>query len=177
MKPIIQEMDHPVYVITSKIGDRHYGCVITWLMKASLHPHETKIAFVMSPHNDTFKALTDSKKFVLNRLSPKQVNEFFILGTAHSDESDKFQSFPFEERAEGLILKEASGFAVGEIVDALKTPDRHIFYASLSEQQDYRPDSLKLGDALARLLPSQKEALTSKMQHDAKRDEKQFTPS
>lgn len=173
----LQEMDHPVYVITTQNEGHYSGCVITWLMKASLHPHETKIAFVMSKFNHTLIDLQKTRQFILNLLSPHQIDEFYQLGTLHSGKTDKFKSFATDLRAEGIILKEGSGFAVGKITDALETPDRIIFYASLSEELRASADVLKLGMALEALTDEQKWALNLKMQHDGKRDEKQFTPN
>lgn len=175
MSQLINELNISVYLVTVNDGDKAAGFVATWISKASLNDKNHKIVLVISKFNASTKFLLKSKHFVINQLSENQMEEFYLFGTSHSDQLDKFQGFTNTTIPQGRILSGVAGHATGEIVSHLETPDRIILYCSLSEEVTGLGTPMILKEALAKLSPERKIKLERKMQHDSMRDEYQFT--
>lgn len=175
MSQLINDLDQPVYVLTSSFNGQNAGCVITWLTKASLNEKIPKIVFVMSKFNDTCQVLIKSRSFTLNLLASDQSEHFYHFGLEHSFTKDKFASVEHRRHAAGLILAHTAGFAEGRIESLTETPDRIICYASLIHQEPSQRPGLKLRSALEQINPEQRQKLKNKMAADTLRDEKQFT--
>jgi flavin reductase (DIM6/NTAB) family NADH-FMN oxidoreductase RutF len=175
MSLIVQDLHSPVYVLTTIFEGVKAGCVITWVSRASLNEKEPRIIMVVSKFNDTLNLLQKSSVFVLNLLHASQLSELIHFGSEHSLSTDKFQHTNYEETSQGIILKDAAGYAFGKIEKSWETPDRFIFYARIIKEKKLSQDVLILQKALEELPADKKEIFDSHFREDTLRDEKQFT--
>ncbi|HXH30670.1 MAG TPA: flavin reductase family protein [Bacteriovoracaceae bacterium] len=173
---LINDLHHKVYVATAVQAQKRVGFVVTWVTPASLNAKEPRILMVVSKFNHSLATLRETKKCILNLLSEDQVREFFIFGSRHSDEVDKFSGIRTEQNQYGLRLLDAVGSAEVEIETMFETPDRWIFYGKVQGDSMGPGTALTLGTALAALSSEEKSVLDIKMGADVSRDEKQFTP-
>lgn len=176
MSLLVDDLESKVFVVTLIEQGRKAGFVLTWAVKASLNENKPRILLVISKFNHSARFLYPGRNLGLNLLSRRQVNEFYLFGSSHSDELDKFAPFSHEERQGGIWLKSSAGYASLLVEQIFETPDRLIAYCEVLQEEKGSDDGLILNEALKLLRVDQAQALQDKMFQDTKRDEIQFTP-
>ncbi|HXH76261.1 MAG TPA: flavin reductase [Bacteriovoracaceae bacterium] len=174
MSKVVNDDDNKVFIITSKIGDKKSGFVITWISEASLNRKNPKIIMVVSNFNAGLSTLEKSHSFCLNLLSKDQLKEFYTFGVKSSTSFDKFAHVDHVVTGRGIEIKGCAGYVHGRIDDIFSTPDRKILYCTIEEERETGRPQMILNEVLGQLEEPWKSELKLKFERDSLRDENQF---
>lgn len=171
---IISDDNSTIYIITSRLQDKHYGMIATWITMASLRQDELRFTLTLSKFNNSAKAIMETGEFIIHQISEKDFNIAYTFGFYHSDNYDKFSAIQYSDHRSGIrVLKDSQDFAYAEILNHFESEDRYILYCTC---KNYSP-SKKTSPALIQsrlfnlLNEDQRLNLEKKYQADCVRDE------
>lgn len=171
---IISDDNSKIYIITSRLQDKHYGMVATWLTNASLRKDELRFTLALSKFNNSAQAILQTGEFIVHQISEKDFNLAYIFGFYHSDDHNKFSSTEYFDHRSGIrVLKNAQDHAYAEVINHIKTEDRHILYCTCKNYSAIQKTEPPLVQSrlFSLLNEEQRLNLEKKYQADCVRDE------
>lgn len=137
---IYTKLSYGVYVITSKMNHKNYGCVANCAMQITDKP--STIAISMNHKNATHEAITASGLFAINILQEK-IDPFMIgnFGFKTSHDTDKFENVAYEEKLGVPVLKETIGYLICKVINTMETPTHTVFLGEVLEGDVFNHDT------------------------------------
>lgn len=169
---IFSLVNHEVYVLTARHGERENGQVATWIMPATLARGHARVTAVISRRNFTHGLLEASGRFALSMLADDQLDLLPHFGLLSGHDRDKMQGVALQRTPAGLaVLAQGCGWVECQVMNSLDGGDRVIYLADVTASQ-MRPgvEPLCKADAFARLPADVTAALVQKRVNEGERD-------
>lgn len=123
---IYTKLNYGVYVITSSLNGKQYGCVANCAMQITDQP--STIAISMNHNNETHKAISESGYFGINILQENIDPSYIgVFGFSSSKDKDKFKDFDYEIKDNVPVLKKALGYLTLKVINTMETPTHTVF--------------------------------------------------
>ena len=129
-KNVLRKLSYGVYVVSTKNGEKHTGCVANSIMQVT---HDT-IAISINHENYTNKCIKETKKFGISILSV-DVNDMIIpvFGFQSGKNVSKFDNIKAEEVQGIKVLKDSTGYIICDVVDKMETETHTVFLGKIVE--------------------------------------------
>ena len=124
---IYTKLSYGVYVITSSLNEKMYGCVANCAMQITDQP--STIAISMNHNNETHKAISESGYFAINVLQENIDPSFIgVFGFSSSKDKDKFKDFEYEIKNHVPVLRQTLGYLTLKVINTMETPMTYKYY-------------------------------------------------
>ena len=128
-------LSYGLFVLTSKRGDFHNGCIINTAMQVTSTP--VKISIAVNKNNYTTDMIIDSKKFNLSVLSEKApFSVFERFGFKSGKDSEKFDGFSQTKMAPNSLLyvsEYSNAYISCTVEDTLDLGTHYMFIATVDD--------------------------------------------
>ncbi len=158
---IFSLVNHEVYVLTARHGERENGQIATWIMSATLAHGHARVVAVVSRGNFTHGLLEASGRFALSMLTAEQLELLPHFGLLSGHDRDKMEGISMARTPAGLpVLAVCAGWVECAVMDSIDGGDRVVYLADVSASELFpgRPP-LRKADAFARLPDDVRHAL------------------
>ena len=119
---IVSDLDFPMFVVTTRTGDRRAGCLVGFATQTSIDP--TRMLVALSPPNHTYRVACEARALAVHLLAADQLALAELFGGRTGDEIDKFAHCRWSEGPEGLpILEACRSWFAGMIRDRMRLGD------------------------------------------------------
>jgi len=125
-KKALFDLSYGVYIVTSKDGERHVGCVANSAMQVTSSP--ATIAVSINHDNFTNSAIAKSGRFALSILP--ETAEASLIGTfgfKSSCDTDKFNGLECVMKDDLRIIPTAKSYITCRVIDKLETSTHTVF--------------------------------------------------
>lgn len=123
---IYTKLSYGVYVITSTMNEKYYGCVANSAMQITDKP--STIAISVNHNNATHKAISESGLFAINVLQetidPKLIGTF---GFKSCKEINKFETTSYTVKDGVPVLNDSIGYLTLKVINTMETPTHTVF--------------------------------------------------
>jgi len=132
MSDIVTKLSYGVYVVSALDGSRPTGCIANCAMQITAEP----ATFAVSINHDNFthRCIKNTGKFAVSVLAensdPSIIRTF---GFASGENTNKFESVAYINRAGLPIVKDSCGFLVCKVISTMETPTHTVFLGELIE--------------------------------------------
>ena len=101
----VSGLDAPMFVVTTRSGDRRAGCLVGFATQTSIHP--ARMLVCLSPPNHTYRVACEARALAVHLLRADQLALAELFGCRTGDEIDKLAQCGWWEGPEGLPILEA----------------------------------------------------------------------
>jgi flavin reductase (DIM6/NTAB) family NADH-FMN oxidoreductase RutF len=101
---IVSDLDSPMFVVTTRTGDRRAGCLVGFATQTSIDP--TRMLVALSPPNHTYRVACEARALAVHLLTADQLALAELFGGRTGEEIDKFAHCRWSEGPEGLPILE-----------------------------------------------------------------------
>ena len=107
-------LDYPVFIVTTRVGDRREGCVVGFATQCSFHP--ARFLACLSRANRTFELAREADALAVHLVPREAIELVGLFGGETGDEIDKFERCDWSDGPRGLpILGACPSWFAGEI--------------------------------------------------------------
>jgi flavin reductase (DIM6/NTAB) family NADH-FMN oxidoreductase RutF len=103
---VMGELDYPMFVVTTRAGDRLAGCLVGFASQTSIDPPRFLVG--LSKRNHTFRVAVDAPGLVVHVLSVEHRDVAELFGGTTGDEVDKFARCDWSDGPMGIPVLHAS---------------------------------------------------------------------
>jgi flavin reductase (DIM6/NTAB) family NADH-FMN oxidoreductase RutF len=128
----LSTFSYGVYVITSKMDEKHNGCTVAWVSRVSFAP--PIVAVSLAPERLTHAYIKHSKVFAISVIpeSDRGVELGRRFGLVSGRKVDKFANIDvFTDVTGAPILKEAVGYVECNVIFSTEAGDHTIFIGEI----------------------------------------------
>jgi flavin reductase (DIM6/NTAB) family NADH-FMN oxidoreductase RutF len=119
---IVGELDYPMYVVTTRVGDDRAGCLVGFATQTSIDPQRFLVC--ISKANATARTVEGATHVAVHLVGPDHMELARLFGEESEDWTDKFAQCAWHDGPCGVPVLDASAtWFVGEIVDRLTVGD------------------------------------------------------
>ena len=134
-KNALFKISYGLYVLTSKDGDKHSGCIINTAMQISETP--LRVCISINKANYTHDLVMKSKKFNISALSQEaDFDTFKHFGFQSGRDVDKFagyDSYKISENGLAYVTKGTNAFISAEVEETLDSGSHTLFIAKRAD--------------------------------------------
>ncbi|KKW64075.1 flavin reductase family protein [Mycolicibacterium elephantis] len=113
---LVSMLDYPMFVVTTRAGDRQAGCLIGFSSQVSIEPARFLVG--LSKRNYTFRVAQHASHLAVHLLPRTQRDLARLFGSETGDHTDKFARCAWHPGPHDLpILDDATGWLVGEVLN------------------------------------------------------------
>ena len=136
-KNALFKISYGLYVLTSKDGDKHSGCIINTAMQISETP--LRVCISINKANYTHDLVMKSKKFNISALSQEaDFDTFKHFGFQSGRDVDKFagyDSYKISENGLAYVTKGTNAFISAEVEETLDSGSHTLFIAKVTDAE------------------------------------------
>ena len=122
--PLLDRLDTTVCVLTTVLGGRPAGCIVTYVTPASLHADRPRVVVLTSHENLTHELLDASRVLALHPVARGQEDWVGLFGFRSGRDADKFAEVAWNPGETGApLLADAMGWLEGRVLDSLDCGD------------------------------------------------------
>ena len=115
-------LDYPVFVVTTRAGDRRAGCLVGFAGQASIDPPRFLVG--LSKRNHTYRVAQDASHLAVHLLSRQHRDLALLFGGETGDRVDKFARCSWQDGPAGLpILTGAAAWFAGRVLERFDLGD------------------------------------------------------
>lgn len=120
---VVAQLDYPMYLVTTRVGDERAGCLVGFSSQVSIHPPRYLVG--LSERNHTYRVAARGATHLAVHLLGKEHRDLArLFGGETGDRMDKFSHCRWWDGPEGLpILADAAGWFTGRILDRFDLGD------------------------------------------------------
>lgn len=119
---LVSMLDYPMYVVTTRVGNRRAGCLVGFTSQVSIGPPRFLVG--LSEKNHTYRVAQDATHLAVHLLPRTHRELARLFGSETGDRTDKFARIAWHEGPHGLpILDDAAGWFVGEVLSRYDVGD------------------------------------------------------
>jgi flavin reductase (DIM6/NTAB) family NADH-FMN oxidoreductase RutF len=123
---IVEQADHPLYVVTAAAADEVSGCLVGYLTQCSLTP--VRLIVCISTANHTSGIAKRAVGLAVHALGADQKDMAEFFGELTGDKSDKFSRFAWERGITGApVLRDCAAWAEGRTLHRMSAGDHDAF--------------------------------------------------
>jgi flavin reductase (DIM6/NTAB) family NADH-FMN oxidoreductase RutF len=123
---VVGGLDYPMFVVTTRAGDRLAGCLVGFASQTSINPARFLVG--LSKKNHTFRVAMDAQGLVVHVLSPSNLETAELFGGQTGDEVDKFAKCHWSDGPMGIpVLADAVGWFSGRVIERFDLGDHMAF--------------------------------------------------
>ncbi len=127
---IVEQGDHPLYVVTAAAGHEMSGCLVGFLTQSSMTP--VRLLVCISTANHTFGVAERAAGLAVHALGADQLDMARHFGETTGDVVDKFSHLSWESGITGApVLTECAAWAEGRTLRRMSAGDHEAFLISL----------------------------------------------
>jgi flavin reductase (DIM6/NTAB) family NADH-FMN oxidoreductase RutF len=127
---IVEEADHPLYVVTAASADEVSGCLVGFLTQSSITPF--RLLVCISRANHTFNIAERASGLAVHALGADQRDMAELFGETTGDVVDKFSHLAWERGITGApVLTECAAWAEGRTLGRMSAGDHDAFLISI----------------------------------------------
>ena len=137
MKSGLQNMVYGMYLLTTRVDDRDFGCLVNTAIQVSSKPHRIAVCVVKS--NLTHDAIAQAGIFNLSGLREDTPMELFRnFGMRSGRKADKFADMTGFDRSENGVLypnKNATMSLSAQVTEQIDLDDHTLFIARVTDSR------------------------------------------
>ena len=119
---IVARLDYPMFVVTTRAGDRRAGCLVGFASQTSIHPRRFLVG--LSKRNHTFRVARDAEGLMVHLIERRHREIAELFGGRTGDQVDKFTLCEWSEGPFGIpMLDDAAAWFAGRIIDRFELGD------------------------------------------------------
>ncbi len=119
---LVSLLDYPMYVVTTRSGDRNAGCLVGFTSQVSISPSRFLVG--LSQRNHTFRVAREAPRLAVHLLPRTHRELARLFGSETGDRVDKFARCRWRPGPDGLpILTDATGWFVGDVLNRIDMGD------------------------------------------------------
>ncbi|KDF02208.1 oxidoreductase [Mycolicibacterium aromaticivorans JS19b1 = JCM 16368] len=120
---VVGLLDYPMFVVTTRVGDRRAGCLVGFSSQVSIDPSRFLVG--LSKKNHTYRVAAQGATHLAVHLLAKEHRELArLFGSQTGDRVDKFSRCRWQDGPEGLpILTDSSAWFAGRILERFDLGD------------------------------------------------------
>jgi flavin reductase (DIM6/NTAB) family NADH-FMN oxidoreductase RutF len=123
---LVGELDYPMFIVTTRVGDERLGCLIGFASQMSIHPPRFLVG--LSHANHTYRRGADAGLFAVHFVPADGAALAELFGGETGDEVDKFARTAWHDGPEGMpILDECENWFVGRVVSRHDAGDHEAY--------------------------------------------------
>jgi len=123
---LVGELDYPMFIVTTRVGDERLGCLIGFASQMSIHPPRFLVG--LSHANHTYRRGADAGLFAVHFVPADAAALAELFGGETGDEVDKFARTAWHDGPEGMpILDECENWFVGRVVSRHDAGDHEAY--------------------------------------------------
>jgi flavin reductase (DIM6/NTAB) family NADH-FMN oxidoreductase RutF len=127
---IVEQGDHPLYVVTAGTADEVSGCLVGFLTQSSMTP--ARLLVCISTANHTFGVAERAPGLAVHALGADQLDTARHFGETTGDVMDKFAHVGWEPGITGApVLTECAAWAEGRTLGRMPAGDHEAFLIAL----------------------------------------------
>lgn len=109
-------LDYPMFVVTTRVGERRAGCLVGFTSQVSIHPARFMVG--LSKRNYTYRTASLGATHLAVHLVTREHRDLArLFGSETGDRVDKFARCSWEEGPEGLpILSDAAAWFAARVL-------------------------------------------------------------
>jgi len=139
---VVDLLDYPMFVVTTRSGDERAGCLVGFSTQASINPPRYLVG--LSDKNHTFRVATGADRLAVHVLDRGDRHLAELFGTETGDEVDKFAQCRWQDGPGGVpVLDDAPAWFVGSVVSRHPLGD-HVAFLVEPEVAHVREGDLTL---------------------------------
>lgn len=105
-------LDYPMFVVTTRAGEKRAGCLVGFTSQVSIHPPRFMVG--LSKRNHTYRIARDATHLAVHLLTREHLEVARLFGSETGDEVDKFARCSWRDGPDGLpILSDAAAWFAG----------------------------------------------------------------
>jgi flavin reductase (DIM6/NTAB) family NADH-FMN oxidoreductase RutF len=126
LEAIVEQADHPLYVVTAGGADEVSGCLVGYLTQSSMRP--VRLLVCISTANHTFGIADQAPGLAVHALGADQRDMAELFGETTGDVVDKFSHLTWERGITGApVLTDCAAWAEGRILGRMSAGDHEAF--------------------------------------------------
>ena len=167
-RAIFDELDSPVWIVTSAHDNRMSGLVATFVMKASIVDDEPRVLLGIARHHFTHELIRASGRLALHLLRSEQCDLAVHFGLQSGHDVSKLDGVPHEVKNSLPWPEDCAAVLVGEVEAQFDTGDRTLFLCRITETElNSTGTVLTMSRLLSDMLEEQRHTLKAQLQADA----------
>jgi flavin reductase (DIM6/NTAB) family NADH-FMN oxidoreductase RutF len=112
---ITTDLNYPIFVVTTAVGERRAGCVVGFATQTSVDPG--RFLACLSRENRTCRLAREADALAVHVVAPEHERLVELFGGETGDEIDKFERCAWQEGPRGIpILADCPSWFVGAIL-------------------------------------------------------------
>lgn len=136
---VVALLDYPMFVVTTRAGDRRAGCLVGFASQVSIHPSRFLVG--LSKRNHTYRTASEATHLAVHLLGRSHRDLARLFGSETGDRVDKFSRCEWRDGPGGLpILTGAAAWFAGRVLGRFDLGD-HVGHL-LEPVDGDAPDSL-----------------------------------
>jgi flavin reductase (DIM6/NTAB) family NADH-FMN oxidoreductase RutF len=136
---IVARLDYPMFVVTTRAGDRRAGCLVGFASQTSIHPRRFLVG--LSKRNHTLRVALDAEGLIVHLVDRRHRELAELFGGRTGDQVDKFTLCEWSDGPFGIpVLNDAAAWFAGRIIDRFELGD-HVGFM-LEPVGGFAPDGL-----------------------------------
>jgi flavin reductase (DIM6/NTAB) family NADH-FMN oxidoreductase RutF len=119
-------LDYPMFIVTTRVGERRAGCLIGFATQVSIHPG--RFLACLSDKNYTYRVAQEASHLAVHFVPSHATELAELFGGETGDDVDKFARCSWSEGPLGLpILDDLPTWFAGRILGRLDAGDHEAF--------------------------------------------------
>jgi flavin reductase (DIM6/NTAB) family NADH-FMN oxidoreductase RutF len=136
---LVSLLDYPMFVVTTRAGDRSAGCLVGFASQVSIRPQRFLVG--LSKRNYTYRVAEGASHLAVHLIERRHCELARLFGGETGDETDKFGRCGWHSGPHGLpILDDAAGWFAGAVLSRYDVGD-HVGFL-LEAVEGSAPDKL-----------------------------------
>jgi flavin reductase (DIM6/NTAB) family NADH-FMN oxidoreductase RutF len=123
---VVDKLDYPMFVVTTRAGDRLAGCLVGFATQTSIDPPRFLVG--LSKVNHTFRVAVDAPGLVVHVVPREHRDLAELFGGTTGDDVDKFTRCEWSDGPMGIpVLHEAAAWFSGRTLARFDLGDHMAF--------------------------------------------------
>jgi flavin reductase (DIM6/NTAB) family NADH-FMN oxidoreductase RutF len=119
---LVSLLDYPMFVVTTRAGDRSAGCLVGFASQVSIRPQRFLVG--LSKRNYTYRVAEGASHLAVHLIERRHCELARLFGGETGDETDKFGRCGWHSGPHGLpILDDAAGWFAGAVLSRYDVGD------------------------------------------------------
>jgi flavin reductase (DIM6/NTAB) family NADH-FMN oxidoreductase RutF len=120
--PLMGTLDYPMFIVTTRAGERRAGCLIGFATQVSIHPG--RFLACLSDKNYTYRVAQDASHLAVHFVPSGAEELAELFGGETGDDVDKFARIAWHEGPEGQpIVEGCENWFVGRVLERVDFGD------------------------------------------------------
>jgi len=129
---LLERLDHELWIVTARLGQRTGGLVATFVNSASIAPEFPRVFVGLAKQHATWELVEGSGTFGLHLIEEAHVQWVWRFGLQSGRDTNKLEGLAWHEGASGSpLLDDALGWLDCRVESRMDTGDRTIYLAEV----------------------------------------------